>query len=298
MNAFHIHLLLVRANHYVLWRRSACAGRLVNLLQKEQIMFTRAILGIAAFSAAAACVGLAVTSAPKAVAAVPAVVPAVIPAAAPAAVMTEAPAAMKFPLCLRGFSKDSCDGVMYPGYATTEGCDPGGCKTLFVQGATLGLNLVRNETQCSEDGKCDECPEKDGTLKVKMDYLVRLNFPCPYRGCLEGKGELSCRDGSVFSGEFHGTMGVGSHRKFSCLEYRTCYCENCNDVDLVEHSTWRIGWEASFHGTRVDRDTGEQVCFTMSGDFYLSGDGNGVYDFNQAFKVKNTADGTFGTYCN
>jgi hypothetical protein len=251
-------------------------------------MFTRAILGLAALSATATCVVVAA--------------PATSRSTGPAAV-SSAPAApseakaMKFPQCLRGFSKDTCNGIMYPGERFIESCDQQECKTEFIQNATLVLDMVRNERLCSEEGKCDECPEKDGSLKLAVNYLVRLNKPCPYRGCIDGKGDLRCVDGSVFTGEFHGTIGVGTHRKFECLEYRTCYCENCVDVELVAPNTWRIGWEGSFTGTRSDAITGETVCFTLSGDFYLDGDSNGVYEFNRVFKSKNTADGIFGTFC-
>jgi len=188
---------------------------------------------------------------------------------------------------------------MYPGHASTASCPTGSqeCKTLDVANATLYLPMVRNTTLCSQDGKCDELPEKDGYLKIDATYSVRLNKPCPYRGCITGKGEYRADDGNVYEGELIGTIGVGTHREFACPEARTCFCEKCLDAEFApNYGAWRIGFEAAFHGKNTDGN-GEELCISLSGDFYVEGNVYGPFDLNGNFKIKGTADGVLRTFC-
>lgn len=257
-------------------------------------MWTRAACTFAALAAAAA--GAFAFAMPRSA---PTKAPAEAVVAPAMTSMLPAPKAMKFPTCLNAFSKDQCDAIMYPGTLYGDSCSGsnGDCKTYFIADATLYSPMRANQRQCGPDGKCDET--KDGYLKLAVNYTVRINKPCPFRGCIDGRGEFRFDDGTTYCGTFQGTIGVGTHRKSECLEYRNCYCEECLDVEfLPEIRTWRIGWEGAFHGERCDIPSdGEMLCFTVSGDWYLEGDENGPYDWNGNFKIKGTADGVLGTYC-
>ena len=221
------------------------------------------------------------------------------PTVSPAAAMPMPAIQLKELSCLAAFSKDFCDGFMYPGNGNSVGCPPGTqeCKTLDVTGATLYLPMKRNLTLCSATGKCDEIPEKDGYLKVSVDYSIRINEPCPYRGCISGQGEYRADDGNVYEGVFMGTIGAGTHRDFACPEARTCLCEKCLDVEyLPDYRAWRIGFEATFHGKNNNGD-GETLCISLSGDFYVEGNSFGPFDLTGNFKIKGTADGVLRTFC-
>jgi hypothetical protein len=219
---------------------------------------------------------------------------------APAAVAApKATTLQKFPDCLYGFSKDFCDGLLTYGVLHQTTCPDGSCDTAFVQDATLTLPLQRNFTLCSSDGKCDEAELKDGKLKVAVNYTLRLNKPCKYRGCIEGSGTLYCNDGTQYTGTFMGTLGAGTHRNFVCPKARTGFCEKCVDAEFVrEYGAWRIGWEASFHGIRTDAATDDEVCISLSGDFYAPGNQDGIFDPSGNFPTFGTADGTWGVSCN
>lgn len=204
--------------------------------------------------------------------------------------------------CLRAWSKDLCDGFMYPGNEVFGSCPfpPMPCKTVTVTDATLVISVKRNETLCAADGKCDESPETDGRLKMTTNYEIRLQKPCPFRGCWDGKWELQTVSGAVFQGEAMGTLGVGTHRDFACPEHRTGICEKCLDVQFIPTpigGLWRIGWEGAFSGKRVDFPNGERLCFTVSGDWYLAGDFNSPFDFNGNFRVFAAADGVHAVPC-
>src|SRR5258706_611451 len=77
------------------------------------------------------------------------------------------------------------------------------------------------------------------------------------------------------------TIDCGSHRPVTSFALcpviagdggRTC--ERCYDAELLDVGQWRIGYEAAFHGT--NQHTGEEVCFTISGDFFLPLDPTGA----------------------
>lgn len=207
--------------------------------------------------------------------------------------------AQKFPDCLYGFSKDFCEGWLTYGTIHQTTCPDGSCETAFVQDATLTLPLQRNLNLCSSDGKCDEAERKDGKLKVAVTYTLRLNKPCKYRGCIEGEGVLYCDDGTKYVGRFMGTLGAGTHREFVCPKARTAFCEKCVDVEFIpEYGAWRIGWEASFHGARTDAELPDEICISLSGDFYAPGNSDGIFDPSGNFPTYGTADGVWGVSCN
>jgi hypothetical protein len=116
---------------------------------------------------------------------------------------------------------------------------------------------------------------------------------------MDGTAYWFARDGSVYQGSFMGTIGAGTHRCFSCSLYRHAAAEACWDVsyDACCTKEWRFGWEATFHGKRVDIDTGEELCLSFSGDFYLGGTCD-VPDLNNTWKTFVTADGVAKEVCN
>jgi hypothetical protein len=205
------------------------------------------------------------------------------------------------PDCVRAFSKDFCDGVMVQGSGVETECQTGTqpCHTIRVTQATFDVPLQPNYTACSE-GRCDESPSSLDRMKCVVDWTMRLQDPCPFRACWEGTGQVR-KDGGgslTYTGTIMGTMGAGTHRDFVCPKYRTGFCERCLDVEFIasEH-LWRIGFEASFHGTRSDQLTGEEVCFSISGDFYASGDEHGPYDLTGGWAAYGTCDGIWLTQC-
>lgn len=222
------------------------------------------------------------------------------PTASPLPAAAPAPASMKEIDCVKGFSKDICDGYMYPGHVTGQSCQThtDECKSLTITGATFYSPLKLNTATCSDDALCDEAPQLD-EIKVAVNYMVRLNKPCPFRGCWEGEGEVRHGGGGeTYQGTLMGTFGVGTHRDFLCPEYRTCTCEKCYDVEFFpDQNLWRIGFEASFHGKRSDEATGEEVCLSLSGDWYLKGGPGGPDDWSGNFKIKGTVDGVWETFC-
>lgn len=201
-------------------------------------------------------------------------------------------------ICVRAFSKDICDGIMYRGQEFTTGCSFEPCRTLVVQGATLFLPMKHNPQTCSADGRCDESIRLDGELKAAVNYTIRMQDPCAYRGCIEGEGEYRHPNGGFrFQGRITGTIGAGSHREWACPEFRRNFCEKCLDVEYVGHGLWRIGFEATFHGDRVDVPTGERICFSISGDWYVEGDASGPHNLPGEFKIRGTADGSHLDVC-
>ncbi len=216
-----------------------------------------------------------------------------------------APAAQMPVDCLRAFSKDYCDSFMDRGEATIAGCPflPTPCTTVTVANATMVLPLQRNQQLCGSSfvaGKCDESPQTDGTLKASMRYEVRLNDPCPFRGCWSAKWELGTVTGARYEGEAMGTIGVGTNRPFTCPEHRTSFCEKCLDVQFIPTpigGLWRIGFEGAFQGKRTDVPNGERLCFTVNADWYLEGDSSGPFDWSGDFKIKGTADGIHAVPC-
>lgn len=200
--------------------------------------------------------------------------------------------------CLNAWSKDFCDGFMHPGDLVLAACPLPPCRTATVTNATWVVPVIRNLQLCAPDGKCDESPQTDGTLKMTTNYELRLNDPCPFRGCWSGKWELHTVTGAVFQGDAMGTLGVGTNRKFTCPVHRTQFCERCLDVEFIaDAGLWRIAYEGAFQGKRVDAETGERLCFTVNGDWYLEGDANGPFDFSGNFKTYGTADGIHAVPC-
>jgi hypothetical protein len=203
--------------------------------------------------------------------------------------------------CVKAFSKDFCEGVLVAGRGVQTQCQTGtqDCRTIRVTGGTLDLPLQPNATACSE-GRCDESPQNLTELKASVDWTMRLQDPCRFRACFEGTGEIRKGGGGgvSYSGTIMGTMGAGTHRDFVCPKYRTGFCERCLDVEFIASAgVWRIGWEASFHGKRSDVQDGEEVCVSISGDFYAAGNDSGPFDLTGGWSSYGTIDGTWLTFC-
>lgn len=229
-----------------------------------------------------------------------------------APVIEETPAALQSPVpCVRGFSKDACAGDFGGGSGVRTDCPISSvpCETLTVTGQKWTFDLRANQETCTAttpvEIRCDEV--KDGRFEAKVDYVLRLNDPCKYRGCLSGEGVFYSDSGAVFAGRIHGTMGVGTDRKPRCPVVFPPQppilpngCERCWDVELQTGSLtqmWRVGVDASFCGVRIDADTGEELCLTISGDFYARGDGHGIFDLVNGWKYYGNADGVYTFLC-
>lgn len=209
------------------------------------------------------------------------------------------------PECVLGFSKDYCNGTVYPGHSQITGCNSPGpvpgadCRTLRIKDATYVISVFSNDQACggSEEERCDEV--KDGRLKVSSDFTIRLQKHCPFRGCWDGTyAEFTDTNGTVFAGRLMGTMGVGTHRESTapsiCAQPpSTRNCEKCWDVESLG-DVWRIGYEANFHGRS---DQGEELCFSLSGDFYIRGSAQTGPIWESEWSVFGTADGVKIAFC-
>jgi hypothetical protein len=209
--------------------------------------------------------------------------------------------------CLLGFSKDYCNGSVVPGAQSLLNCitpiPEGTCRTLKLAGEYT-INLASSGLACghSSDEGCDETI--DGRLRVGSTFLIRLQDHCPYRGCWSGRATFAGSDNSVYTGTLLGTMGVGTHRSggpaSTCaVQPGTRDCEKCYDASFDPlTSTWRIGYEAVFQGERSDVVTGQQLCFSLSGDFFIPGTllGGPLWGAN-TWRVNGTADGVHFTFC-
>jgi hypothetical protein len=255
-------------------------------------MLNRLSLAAVLAAAAGAALCTAFTTTPKAAAAPDTAAP--------------PPASMPQIECVNGFSKDYCDGVMYPGDTQISGCiTPGpvpSCRTARIRGATLVFTTFSNSQTCGStiNSTCDEI--RNGRFKVSSNFTIRLQKHCPYRGCWEGEyAEWQSEDGSIYAGTLMGTIGVGSHRAMNstpCAHNpNQRNCERCYDVSFdSQSSVWRIGYEAAFHGKRIDDPTGQEVCFTLSGDFYIPGTADSPR-WDTEWKALGTADGVHITFC-
>ena len=60
------------------------------------------------------------------------------------------------------------------------------------------------------------------------------------------------------------------------------------------NDTWRIGYEATFKGVAA---TGEELCFSLSGDFRIIGSLQTGPIFDSQWGVFGTADGVRVSFC-
>ncbi|MCC5822564.1 MAG: hypothetical protein LAT64_03190 [Phycisphaerales bacterium] len=194
-----------------------------------------------------------------------------------------------FPLCLFGFSKDDCHGVVQPGEYKVSRCDLTGCQTIIVTGAVYETRFQSSGLPCGVicETLCDEFP--DGRFILKFDYVLRGDSCCPYRGSWHGEWSYTV-PGRVFEGRAHGTIGVGTNRASACPVTHDG-CEPCYDVRLNDDG-WYIGFEGSFRGTATSSvlPHQEDLHFTMDGTWII--DPTSARPFTAPFRVRNRFDGT------
>lgn len=245
-------------------------------------------------------VGLAVLAAYSLQSAKPAAAPvaapqAVVAATAPQAVEVEAsqsgdPLDTGRPVCIVGFSKNLCPGNLSGGnWKVVECLDPQGniCTTLVGTDSLLRVTMRNNPDFCLSPitATCDEAPDVSGDFQAKLGFRIRLNGPCPVRGCWEGTWNLF--DGGpltipIASGSIEGTLGVGTHRVPSpCLVPVGARCgddcESCRNATFdPELNQWSIHVEGSIRGTVLQgKHAGCTVCVTMQGYFLAPADREG-----------------------
>jgi hypothetical protein len=185
------------------------------------------------------------------------------------------------PVCLVGFSKNLCEGRLAGGRWQTVGCPTDPCLTLVGNGARLKLAVKNNPDPCCDTSTvpCDEAPDVSGVMEAVLDFRIRLNQPCPVRGCWEGTWNIF--SGSVLpiaSGGIEGTLGVGTHRVPECVTPgppARCgdRCERCYAAEFdgtFDPGRWIIHVEGSMRG-RVSQGphAGCLVCVTMQG-YYVA----------------------------
>lgn len=212
--------------------------------------------------------------------------------------------------CVRAFSKDACTGEFAGGSGSYTSCSVGTvpCDTLTVTGQKWQFALRSNPNPSCGDpaglvGLCDEV--KDGRFEAKVDFVLRMNQPCRYRGCLSGEAAFYSDDGAVYVGRVAGTMGAGTDRTPRCPvstipPFLPAGCEKCHDVELQGNppsQMWRVGVDAVFQGVRIDADTGEEICITISGDFFAAGSAHGIFDPINGWRYYGTADGVYTFLC-
>ncbi|MEM1186476.1 MAG: hypothetical protein AAGI53_15915 [Planctomycetota bacterium] len=197
-------------------------------------------------------------------------------------------------VCVRGFSKDFCNGSLIPGTITSGSCTAGGsaCKTWVVSNARLDTTVDSNFQLCASNGRCDEAPGKNGDLRAEITYTLRAQDPCPYRGYYEGKWELIAVDGTVYQGTVTGTIGAGSHRETACGAGAD-NCERCVDTEFT--GVWRLGTEATFKGERIGGPLGirDEIVFSMAGDFISPATASGGLNVNSGWVFVGNGDGVY-----
>jgi hypothetical protein len=208
--------------------------------------------------------------------------------------------------CVVGFSKDYCGSLTPITHPAISACitpiPEGSCRTVRFAGA-LDVSMSNNNQICGSavTATCNECDT--GRLQSSSKFLIRLQPNCPYRGCWDADdASFTFTSGGTYKGPLTGTLGVGSHRPVTgpttCSVSGGRDCERCYDVSFdASTGLWRLGFEASFHGVRSDADTGEEVCITLSGDFYIRGTSTTGPDWGSIWTVAGTADGIQLTFC-
>jgi hypothetical protein len=229
--------------------------------------------------------------------------PAPTPAAAPAE------SSMKYWNCLTGISKDACEGFFGGGFGYTADCAtlPYKCSTLEAYDVNWSFKHVSSGLRCRDmtNGKigvCDENEKKSGKFDARVNYELRQQGPCRYRGHLNGQATWYGEDGSVYQGQIVGVIGTGAERQPACNSIgHEKDCENCLEVTFDESTdpgTWTLGVEAIFTGQRVDVYTGETMTVDIQGNFRAKGDKTGPFDpIGSGFVFEGTADGVLSTPC-
>lgn len=216
--------------------------------------------------------------------------------------------------CVYALSKNICESHLFNvAHPESDGCPGTDCKTIYVPEARWRIPLMSNRqncSTCSDTGKCDEYERFDGSIEAIVQWTLRYNGPCAFRGCFEGRWEHWAQDGRLYTGRVTGTMGVGTHRfnQMCCETSADRTCERCLDVEFIREpgsdvGTWRIAVEGTFEGRAAEifEPIPDKAHFSISGDFYMPGDRSGPWIGGpQEFpwRFVGTVDGVFIDYCN
>lgn len=213
--------------------------------------------------------------------------------------------------CLIGYSKNICNGVLEGGdWLRTECVTPDGikCRSIMGYGARFKAEITSNPDRCgnSIDATCDET-RFNGTLVATLDFQIREQRNCPYRGCYSGYYEIFGDDGIVVAnGTMNGTLGVGTHRVPLCItpEPHTCglKCERCYAVTAptVEPGTWSFHTEGFINGFVLSgQHEGCSMCVSDQGYFRAKSqdDGTPYTPDVSPWEFCGTADGVLSCQC-
>ncbi len=212
--------------------------------------------------------------------------------------------------CLSAVSKDICDGRLGNGGGYLADCSvsTSECSTLEMFDANWTFSTKTSGRKCSDNpwgprGRCDEEEKMSGKFDARVNFELRYQKACRFRGCIGGEATYSCEDGTVWQGTITGVLGAGADRQPQCTvigPVDPADCENCLDVFLdtsTDPNIWNIGVEVIYNAKRVDKETGETICLNISGMLRAKGDINGPFDPYNGFWFTGAMDGIHSTPC-
>jgi len=202
------------------------------------------------------------------------------------------------PTCLDGISKDICNGTLRGGFSQETTCQrpDRACRTLHVIGADLTAMILANPDGCDPNNPnaapCDRLPELNGQLVLHADLQVSEDEPCHFRGAWHGPFEIrrqiagSTNFVVVAAGHGGGTLGVGTHRTFTCptaaggSTQLGQACERCWEVRLIPAdptnpnsvAMWAINALGVLHGEIRDPNAPHSGCrveVSLKGEFLV-----------------------------
>jgi hypothetical protein len=179
----------------------------------------------------------------------------------------------------------------------------GKCATGYGSDTQLIWWLSPNPASCSSatDETCDEAKRLNGTLTARLNFRLRENKPCPFRGWYEGPFELTDPDTGVLlaTGDIRGTVGVGTHQKLCQGAECTAICENCYDVARdPDTGLWRLASEGTYSGTVIAGPwAGCTLHVSYEGDFFAPDSGFGSPQTPPGWKFAGHADGILECDC-
>lgn len=219
--------------------------------------------------------------------------------------------AQSSPVCVFGFSKDSCEGLFCCGTAEGVTCTRNGmdCRTVIVRDNIFKFQLRQSPGLCSDPasptlGRCDETERLDGTVQVRGGFTLRYQQPCRFRGCWEGEFILETEEGIVGSGLAIGTLGTGSHRSPTCVTNAPCGndCERCYEVQFIPNpdggiGTWIVHLEGTLDGSITSGSfASSDLCVSVQGSLRSPGTLSGPTDVTE-WDFCGTADGVVLAKC-
>lgn len=198
------------------------------------------------------------------------------------------------PVCVFGWSKNTCNGLL-KGEVDTYTCqrvveeEIVDCRTFHIKDAEFRIPIKRNEQGCSGE-PCDEVPQLDGTIILRGSFVFG-HGDCPFRGAWEGEWRLVDNGGTIVAyGTGSGTLGTGSHRAvgpcilpqgFGCNEN----CEKCYDVNrfsVGDQFVWQVGFEGALRGEVFAGEwSSSLISISLSGTLNAYGNHLQPYSFEE-----------------